>query len=197
MKSDHKRTIARILNGFDLFVLILTIFLLVFVGSFTIPRIFGITPFSVRSGSMEPEIPTGSVVFVNRNDTDAEIGDIVTVGLSTGKQRGVYVTHRVHNKKEGMVQTKGDANEMPDGYLKESAIVGTVCFNVPFLGFILDKLEKNHGYLLIAIFVFFLNGISILLKACCKEPNMSALPIRNSHKATEFPQLKIVRREQK
>lgn len=184
------------LRMFDTGILVLTILLLFFIGGFTIPRIFGITPFYVKSASMEPAITTGSVVFVNRNDKDVKVGDIVTVGLSTGKDSGVYVTHRVHKIKEnGLVQTKGDANDNADGFLEPSAIVGTVLFPIPKLGFVLSILEKRYtpiritGYLLLAILVFLLNGTSLILKLALdhSEP----VPAQN----TCEPKIKIVRRE--
>ena len=80
----------------------------IFLGLF----IFGIRPYVVLSGSMEPEIKTGSVVFVNQNVKFSELekGDIITY-----KTGDVMVTHRVHEKNGDKIITKGDANDSLDG----------------------------------------------------------------------------------
>lgn len=44
-------------------VAVLTVIILIVVAGFTAPRLFGVKPFVVLSGSMEPTIPTGSCVF--------------------------------------------------------------------------------------------------------------------------------------
>lgn len=44
-----------------------------------VPRAFGYTPFSVLSGSMEPEFPVGSMVFVHQIEpADIAVGDNAT-----------------------------------------------------------------------------------------------------------------------
>ena len=41
-----------------------------------VPRAFGYMPFAVLSGSMEPELPVGSMVFVRQVEpTDIAVGD--------------------------------------------------------------------------------------------------------------------------
>lgn len=146
-------------------VIVSILFILLFVGMFTVPRLFRIVPFVVESGSMEPAIPTGSVVFVNESDTDIEVGDVVTFGLSTGRQKGVYVTHRVNRmfEEENLIQTKGDANETPDGYLSMDAVLGTAIFKIPKIGFLLDYLQKSHGYAKLIIITCALSASSVLL----------------------------------
>lgn len=113
---------------------------------------------------MEPEIPTGSVVFTNTNDKDVETGDIITYSLSTGEDSGVFITHRVHdvNGEKGLIQTKGDANDTADGWLEKKAVMGTVMFHIPKAGFLLEHLQEK-GFILLAIWVFAINALLLIL----------------------------------
>lgn len=109
----------------------------------TLPKIAGIQPYVVLSGSMEPEIPTGGVVFTNTNFRDPEKGDIITYEVSDGS----LVTHRVIKAGEEIV-TQGDANVMADPPIKEDQVIGTVVFWLPYLGYALD-FANHRGFLLI------------------------------------------------
>lgn len=142
----------------------LTILICLVFSVFTIPRFFGITPFVVQSGSMDPTIPTGSVVFTNTNDTDVVVGDVITYSLSTGTNTGVFVTHRVNdiNETRGLIQTKGDNNDHADGWLEKSAVTGTVLFHVPKAGFLLNHLQEK-GFVVLAIWVFVINALFMIL----------------------------------
>ena len=157
------KVVKAAVRAFDLFVVLVTVVILLMVSVFTVPRLFGIVPFVVRSGSMGPAIPTGSIVFVNRNDQDVEVGDIVTIHIGTGESAGVYITHRVHqvNAERKMIQTKGDANDSPDGFLDESAVYGKVMLHIPKVGFVLNTLQQERGYVTLVAFVCGINAMSL------------------------------------
>ena len=74
--------------------------------------IFGVhRVFVVLSGSMEPAIQTGSVIFVNPVSA-YHIGNIVTWRPSNG---GTPITHRIVREiPGGKVETRGDANTAED-----------------------------------------------------------------------------------
>ena len=103
----------------------------------------------VQSGSMEPAIPTGSIVFVK--DVPAENiqeGDVITYAESRGAPS---TTHRVIQKfDEGAgirFQTKGDANEDPDPEpVYRDEIVGVVIFSVPYLGYLVAFASTRVGW---------------------------------------------------
>ena len=76
------RRIVKILN---ILVLTLTILVCPFMAGFLAPRLFGIKPFVVLFGSMEPTVPTGSVVFVDTRDRDVSEGDIITYSLAVSE----------------------------------------------------------------------------------------------------------------
>lgn len=154
-------------------VFILTICILIVVSAFTVPRLFGIKPFVVMSGSMEPTIPTGSLVFVDTRDVNVSTDDVITFSLSTGK-KSVFVTHRVHAIDEsGLIQTKGDNNKDPDGWLDPKAVMGTVIFHIPHLGIVLDVLQEK-GFVLIAIWIFAVNLVCMVLQWFVTRKNADA-----------------------
>lgn len=116
-------------------------------------RVFGVQAFSVLSGSMEPTYHVGSLVYVKSVDSDTlKEGDAITFSLS----EGTVVTHRiidlVVDKGEGQdiqFQTKGDANNMPDGTLVDSdSVIGKVIFSIPYLGCLAEYVQTDSGVFL-------------------------------------------------
>ena len=69
----------------------------------------GISVDVVLSGSMEPEIRTGGLVFTDTTKRDPKTGDIITYSV-----RDSRVTHRVVRKEGTSLITKGDANDGED-----------------------------------------------------------------------------------
>ena len=101
-----------------------------------VPKLLGYTQYAVISGSMEPNIPVGSIVYDKEVEPEElEIGDVITYRLSGD----TLVTHRIVAIDDATqtVQTKGDANEAEDGTpVPYSEIVGLKAFHVPLLGYI-------------------------------------------------------------
>lgn len=116
--------------------------------------IFGIRPFIVVSGSMEPAIKTGSISWVNcRADArHMERGDI----LAFERNDGELVLHRIVHRTEAGMVTKGDANKAPDAALvRAHQIKGKVLFTVPYVGKAFMKSTKEFA-------AFFITGSLIL-----------------------------------
>lgn len=195
----------KIVKAYNIAVLAITAAAVLFVGIFTVPRLFSIRPFVVQSGSMEPAIPTGSVVFVNEKDKDIKIGDVITFGLSTGvdhrdnKEKGVYVTHRVNKlfKSENLIQTKGDANMTPDGYLSMDAVVGKAFLRIPRVGFLLNHLQQSHGYVTLTILVCVLNSSSMLLGGIVKSQHSGSHAVHIKKKGKEAHKVRKGRKANK
>ena len=101
-------------------------------------RLFGFTPYIVLSGSMEPEYPVGSLLYVQAVDPkNLQVNDPVTYRLPDG----AIVTHRIvevlEDKHEGRCfRTKGDANDTVDGILEPARVVGKPVFMIPLLGYV-------------------------------------------------------------
>ena len=126
-----------------------------------VPKFFGIMPFIVQSGSMEPVVHTGSVVFTDTNDRDAKVGDIISYKIQEGDEE-VMVLHRVVAIDGDNITTKGDANEAIDGVaVTKSMVVGKYVFAIPQIGFLLAKLTTKVKIVVIA-WLFILIVISFI-----------------------------------
>lgn len=121
-----------------------------------LPRLLGYNAYSVVSGSMEPALPVGSVVYVeSAGVSQIRAGDIIAFD-----DEGTVVTHRVIESRpqEGAFITKGDANQSldikPTPYWK---LIGRVKLCVPLLGRVLSLYAVPEGKL--ALGTFALSGL--------------------------------------
>lgn len=137
---------------------------------FFVPRLFGITPMAVLSGSMEPTYHVGGLVFVQKVDpSDVEVGDSITFTIGND----TVVTHRVIevNKEEQSFKTKGDANDNEDG--------GSVAFNnvkgralgftIPYLGFLAVYLNSTSGIIILVTFILIMMLLSFIVDQLSKD----------------------------
>jgi len=113
----------------------------------------GWNTFSVQTGSMEPAIPTGSMVFVHRVPAaDLRPGDVITYTNPADKTQ--TVTHRllaVRTNTMGSTEfiTQGDANSTPDEPVSSGQIVGVVKQHIPYAGKITNVVFHPLGLLLL------------------------------------------------
>ncbi len=107
----------------------------------------------VKSGSMEPAIPTGSLVVVKPSASFAyNVGDVITFGADTRSE--VPTTHRIvaveGTGSERIFVTKGDANEDIDQEsVALSEVIGKVLFSVPGAGYVLAFAREPLGFALL------------------------------------------------
>ena len=91
-------------------------------------NVFGYTVFEVVSGSMSPEIEKWDLILVKVGD-DYKEGDIISY-----KSKDAIVTHRVIEKKDDVLITKGDANNTVDAPVNSSLVIGKVVKTYRHLG---------------------------------------------------------------
>jgi signal peptidase len=116
----------------------------------------------VRSGSMSPTIPTGSVVFYKKiQASDVKVGDVIVFARPDDPNE--KVTHRVYQI--GSAQTgryfvtKGDANGAPDNWRVPAVGSGWIASgHVPVLGYVLADLQSQTGRLLLLLIPAILLG---------------------------------------
>lgn len=120
------------------------------------PDVFGIAPLAVTSGSMEGDedgsFSKGALIFVkilsDEAKNDIKVGDVVTF-----RSGDAYVTHRVIGLNMGAdgklssVTTKGDANNISDGAIPLSNVVGMCVGSVAGLGGFSMFLQTPAGIL--------------------------------------------------
>lgn len=119
----------------------------------------------VQSGSMEPNIMTGSLVMVQPRD-EYRVGDVITFNSRSAK---VPTTHRIVDSyvEDGrtMFITKGDANEEADAEpVARGEVKGLVQFAVPRLGYILEFTRQPIGFGLLIVLPAFLIILSEIEK---------------------------------
>ena len=151
-------------------------------------RLFGIEPYTVLSGSMEPNYHVGSLIYVIKVDPlTLQENDPVTFYLNSG----VVATHRIievlpdENDPNALYfRTKGDNNKTPDVEpLHSSRVIGKPIFTIPLLGFVANYIQQPPGrYIALAACMFLLVAVMLpdtllkLLGAFKKEPDKEALP---------------------
>ena len=116
----------------------------------------------IISGSMEPSIPVGALVFVREVSADKiEVGDVITSFSSDGQ---ALVTHRVRriitDGDEYMYITRGDANNTDDEPKSFNRVIGRVEYTVPGVNYLITSINNIRllGIIIIAggviIFIF-------------------------------------------
>ncbi len=104
--------------------------------------------FTVQSGSMEPKIHTGSVIFT-RVVERYQVDDIVTRKTKNSK---TTITHRIVREADGKFFTKGDANDGEDREeVLPEEIVGKFYLTIPYLGYLVSFSKTSQGFILIII----------------------------------------------
>jgi len=146
---------------------------------------------NVMSGSMEPVLHVGSIVFLTKVDpTTLKQNDIIT--FNSTQDQVDSVTHRIKTitNKNGVLSfsTKGDANQTPDvDAVSADKVLGKVMFSIPYLGYLSVWMKTPRGFLLLVILpaiVIILNEIWNIKKAFEKSITEKVLK-QVAEKATE------------
>jgi signal peptidase len=117
-------------------------------GLMLIPSLLGYDRYVIVSGSMEPAIGTGSVVYDRPVPVEElSVGDVVTFMPPPEFHQKDPVTHRIHKISRGsngtrQFRTKGDANESVDPW--------TIVFDGPDQARVEHHVEKV-GYVYMAL----------------------------------------------
>ncbi len=109
--------------------------------------LFGLHPYVVLSGSMEPALRTGSVAYVRSIEPeDVEVGDIITFSIDSDTVATHRVVEIVGSGSSLSFRTKGDANNVEDSALvRSSQLVGKAVFSIPELGRLLEYIHTPKG----------------------------------------------------
>ncbi|MCH5191516.1 MAG: signal peptidase I [Oscillospiraceae bacterium] len=127
--------------------------------------------YHVVSGSMTPEIPIGSIVYVQSTAPE----DIQTDDIIAFRSGDSVITHRVvtNHLVEGEFTTKGDANEVEDANRVDyDELIGKVVRHYPYLGELLVVYSTKIGKIYIILFAAcgaMLNILASRIRARCKE----------------------------
>lgn len=115
----------------------------------TLPRLFGSQVYAVISGSMEPAISEGSLVYVRQAEPETiEKNDVIA--FYGTEASGAIILHRVVENRtvDGSFITKGDANAQPDlSPVSYNRLLGKAERTVPYLGQLALVLSGTWGKL--------------------------------------------------
>ena len=137
----------------------------------------GYSVFRVITGSMEPEIPTGALLVVQKTPMEEiKEKDIVTFRSREAGRFDMIITHRVISVYEGAdrrlyLETKGDANQYADGqYVDETYLIGKVIYHTKegnVVAGILSVLTSKMGFLACIVLPCLLIG-AFVMRDCLK-----------------------------
>ena len=144
------RTTLRLLSWIACAALFLAV-AAVIAATVVVPRAMGATVLTVKTGSMTPTIPVGSVVVVRPVDPNMlRAGDVITYQREPGQ--AVFITHRVLEvnlaTEPPTVTAKGDANPGVDDPVPFGAIRGKVAYHVSHVGTVRSLVGSGIGVIL-------------------------------------------------
>ena len=143
MKSRSRK----ILNSLTTIIVVMVVILAIMLVGV---RLFGLQVYSVLSGSMEPEYPVGSLIYVKKVDyKELNVGDPITYLLD----EDTVVTHRIievliDEEDSNTIRffTQGDANGIPDAKsVHYKNIIGTPVFTIPYMGYVSNYIQNPPG----------------------------------------------------
>ena len=111
------------------------------------PRFLPYQALVVRSGSMAPTIPTGSLVVYHRVEaSELKVGDVIA--FTKPNDPAEKVTHRIYAIRSGpqgkYFLTKGDANKVPDAWTVPDKGAGwEVSWHLPDVGYFLWYIQSG------------------------------------------------------
>lgn len=154
LKKWASRILSGILTILFALTLLLTVSSKIYGGA---PRFFGYEMMNVLSGSMEPAIHTGSVIFVKQGVqvNGLHVGDVIT--FRSVDDPNIVITHRVaevQNAQSGLhFVTKGDANDAKDAQpLPAANVVAKYSgVTIPFLGYVFTFIKSKIGIIVFMI----------------------------------------------
>ena len=149
----------RLINAFTTAAFVVA---LVIVGLMLVPGLLGLQRYVIVSGSMEPTIPKGSVVYDEVVPIEElRVGDVITFVPPPEFHISDPVTHRIieigvapdNSDRAGQmtVRTQGDANDSPDAWtvVFDGPKQPRVVHHIPYVGYIYLALDHRWVQLLV------------------------------------------------
>lgn len=132
------------------------LFVIILCSMLVVPGFFGYQMYHVLSGSMEPKLPVGSLIYVEEGQPE-DVKDGEVIAFYASAEGGGIITHRVEKNRvvSGVFTTKGDANEKADPMpVSYENYIGTVRLSIPHLGKALTCLTSVYGKAAAACVIF-------------------------------------------
>lgn len=120
-------------------------------------EIFGYSFFQVKTGSMSGTIETGDIIIVELTK-EVNQNDIITY-----QKDQMLITHRIIQKQDDTIITKGDANNTADDPITTSEVIGKVVYTFKNIQIWKQVLKEPSVYILVII-TLMLFGITASIK---------------------------------
>jgi signal peptidase len=171
----HRRRRERLANRLTTLAFVIAV---VVVGLMLVPGLLGLQRYAIVSGSMEPTIPKGSVVYDELVPVeDLRVGDVITFVPPPEYHISQPVTHRIVEIETGKenstapgkltFRTKGDANEAMDAWtmVLDQPRQTRVAHHLPWIGYVYIALGQRWVQLLVvgipALLIIVVLGVSL------------------------------------
>lgn len=150
--SGGRRRAGRVCSAAGTILIVVVILLC---SMLVLPGMLGFHMYHVVSGSMEPAIPVGSLLYVQGGEPEDVEEDAVIAFYGALEDAGI-ITHRVvkNNVVSGTFFTKGDANEKEDPEpVPYDNYIGSVVLSLPYAGKVLTVMTSVTGKIVAALVV--------------------------------------------
>ena len=121
---------------------------------FVVPKVIGVNVYEVVTSSMAPELPVGSVVYVQTCKADeVKVGDIISFYVGTDEEN--IISHRVveinvDEQGDFFFITKGDANSDIDSMQVDvKHFVGKVIFKINNISWLVRLFDTSTGIIIL------------------------------------------------
>ena len=197
MKQNWQKKIGSILSTFVLvisIILCLTVVMQVITNGYV--QIGGISLFKIITGSMEPEVPEGSLIICQEVDiSTVQVNDIVCFRSLDNVIYGETVTHRVvevlqNSLGETILVTKGDANLSADAeYVTQGNYIGKVTYyskESNLMASIMNILTDKVGFMILVLVPTLLIA-GFILRSCMSNIRRELERLKAEEKKNENP----------
>lgn len=141
------------------------------VAAFWGPRLFGPEPYVVTSGSMEPEYPVGSMVYVRTVEPEqVQVGQAITFIMPGTDSVATHQVWQVDTTGQAFY-TQGINNRDEDGQIIHDAapvpyenLIGTPVFCIPVLGNVNRLCTTPPGIFLLPVAVVLVVLVQMILE---------------------------------
>ena len=136
---------------FGIIYILVSIYLIIF-----IPCIFGYKPLIIESGSMEPILKVGGILYYKSIPlNNYKINNILVYKIPNH-----IVSHRIVGKNDYYFITKGDQNKINDSNVYNNQVLGRSSnFSIPYIGYYADYIYHHIYLLIITLFIVIIDYI--------------------------------------
>lgn len=135
-----------------------------------LPGVFGFYMYNVISGSMEPKIKVGSLIYIQETEPEV-IKEKDIIAFYSSIEEGSIITHRVvkNSVVSGTFRTKGDANSGEDPTpVPYDNFIGKVVLTIPYLGKVMAIMTSFYGKVG-AVCIILLGAVLNMISSRLKE----------------------------